>query len=51
MLFYSFSIIYFGLFCIFYFVGIPKIFVIIYFLFGVVGFVYLDNDEKKKRKK
>jgi len=43
--------IYFALFLVFYFVGVPKFFVIVYFLFGIVGFIYFDNYEKKKRRK
>lgn len=46
-----FSIIYFALFTVFYLIGISKFFVIVYLIFGIVGFIYFDNYEKKKRRK
>ncbi|QMU08248.1 hypothetical protein [Levilactobacillus suantsaii] len=29
-------------------VGIPKFFVIVYSIFGIVGFIYFDNYEKRR---
>jgi len=45
-----FSIIYFALFVVFYMIGTSKTFIIIYFIFGVAGFIYFDHYKKTKKK-